>query len=215
MRVRKVVTRSGKRFRGKSPSAKLGRMVHWESLLERDAILHLEYHPLVISYQEQPSVEVYYDAVGAAHRYVPDFLVVFSDGAELCIEVKPSRQLKKQEIRNKLGAVAVRFEELGREFRVWTEDLIRREPLFSNLKALKRGTKTASALKSSLGFDRLVSEGSDWTFSEVMRAVGSPRDVLGLLRVGRLHADLESRLIEDTNFWLPGSNGGSHGSFRV
>ena len=109
MRVRKVVTRSGKRIRGKFPSAKMNRMVHWESLFERDAILHLEYHPLVVSYQEQPSIETYYDAAGEAHLYYPDFCARFVNGNELYIEVKPKRYLATREVRLKLEAVAWRF----------------------------------------------------------------------------------------------------------
>ncbi len=50
MLARKVVTRRGRRFRGYYPSAKLGRMVAWESLLERDAILLIEFSPGVLTY---------------------------------------------------------------------------------------------------------------------------------------------------------------------
>jgi hypothetical protein len=54
MRARKVVTRSGKRIRGKFPSTKLGRMVHWESLYERDAILYLFSPPATMRRRTQP-----------------------------------------------------------------------------------------------------------------------------------------------------------------
>lgn len=37
MRARKVVTRSGMGARGKFPSFKNGRMLHWESRLEQDS----------------------------------------------------------------------------------------------------------------------------------------------------------------------------------
>lgn len=56
MLVRKVITRRGRRFRGYFPSRKLGRMVAWESLTERDVILLLEFSPGVLSYQEQPAL---------------------------------------------------------------------------------------------------------------------------------------------------------------
>ena len=41
-------------FRGKFPSMKVNRMIHWESLLERDAIMLFEFSPGVASYREQP-----------------------------------------------------------------------------------------------------------------------------------------------------------------
>ena len=39
-------------------------MVHWESMLERDAIFHFEYNPLLVGYQEQPSIEIYCKRMG-------------------------------------------------------------------------------------------------------------------------------------------------------
>lgn len=79
MRVRKVVTRSGKRFRVKFPSRKMNQMVQRESLLERDAILHFECHPLVVTYQAKSSIEIYYDREAICHKYFPDFRLDFSD----------------------------------------------------------------------------------------------------------------------------------------
>src|SRR2546422_82822 len=105
MRVRKVVTRSGKRIRAKFPSTKLNRMIHCESPLERDAVYHFEYRPLVVSYQEQPSIEYYYDRAGVQHRYYPDFRIDFKDGGVLFIEIKPARNLKTKKVRDQLEAV--------------------------------------------------------------------------------------------------------------
>lgn len=215
MRVRKVVTRSGKRFRGKFPSTKMGRMVHWESLLERDAILHLEYHPLIVRYQEQPSIETYYDAMGCTHKYVPDFLVVLSDGTEFNLEIKPSNKLIKPEIRHKLGSVALRLEEQKRGFRIWTEEVIRREPLFSNLKTLHRSTKTALEREVREQFKRVKHSITDSSFQEAVCKIGHERDLLSLLRFGYLHADLEGTLIEESRIWIPGIMGKSHDTFRI
>lgn len=55
MLSRRVITRSGRHFRGRYPSRKLGRMVAFESLIERDVILLLEFSRGVLSYQEQPT----------------------------------------------------------------------------------------------------------------------------------------------------------------
>ena len=215
MRVRKVVTRSGKRIRGKFPSAKMNRMVHWESLFERDAILHLEYHPLVVSYQEQPSIETYYDAAGEAHLYYPDFCARFVHGNELYIEVKPKRYLATREVRLKLEAVAWRFREQEREFRVMTEEAIRREPLFSNLKTIHRSTKKVANGHSSEQFAHALTGGPSWSFKDLAAQMGSVRDALVLIRAGHLRVDLEATLIDDSTVWLAGAAGGSHGSFRI
>lgn len=61
MSSRKVVTRRGRRIRGYFPSHKCGQMIAWESLLERDAILLLEFSQGVVSYRHQPTVMDYTD----------------------------------------------------------------------------------------------------------------------------------------------------------
>ncbi|AOY00917.1 TnsA endonuclease N-terminal domain-containing protein [Jeongeupia sp. USM3] len=135
MRVRKVVTRRGRNIRGYFPSVKLGRMVAWESLLERDAILLAELSPGVIHYQEQPEVISYWDG----HRqrdYVPDLAITLSDEKVIHIEVKPSSELAKPSLRSKYGAIAAHYQRTGTRFRILTELEIRREPRFGNLQML-------------------------------------------------------------------------------
>ena len=215
MKVRKVVTRSGKRFRGKTPSIKLARMVEWESLHERDAIPHFECHPLIVHYQEQPSVEIYYDALGESHRYVPDFRVLFEHGEELFIEVKPSRMLKKRDVREKLEAIAIRFEEQGRKFRVWTEEHIRRQPLFSNLKALQRSAKKASFRETDKQLAMKLIGGPTWSFRDLANQLGGAQKVLRLIFSNHLRVDLEATLRDDSTVWLVSSRGGDHGSFFI
>lgn len=61
MLSRKVVTLSGRRFRGYFPSYKMGRTVAWESLLELAAIHLLEFSRGVLSYREQPVLIQYPD----------------------------------------------------------------------------------------------------------------------------------------------------------
>lgn len=215
MRMRKVVTRSGKRFRGKFPSRKLNRMVHWESTLERDAILHFEYHPLLVSYQEQPSIEIYYDKEGAQHRYFPDFRLDFQDGRELYVEVKPARVLATRLVREKLQSVAKRFEEQGRHFRVITEDDIRREPLLSNLKSIHLSSKrTAQAVpdKQLMG---TLSGGPFWKLANLVCHFKGIQKVLRLVRSNHLSVDLEKPLTDDCDVWTPNAQGGSNGSFRI
>ncbi|UCU99254.1 TnsA endonuclease N-terminal domain-containing protein [Acidovorax radicis] len=215
MRVRKVVTRSGKRFRGKFPSQKLGRMVHWESLLERDAIFHFEYHPLVLSYQEQPSIEIYYDENGEQHRYFPDFCLIFRDGSELYIEVKPKCDLQTPEVRNKLQAVAKRFAEQGRRFHVMDEDTIRRQPLLENLRALHTSSKRAARAIPNLELVKTLTGGPCWKLAQLRDQLQGIHKVLRLVQSNHLQIDLEQPLSDDSDVWPPEMQGGAYGSFRI
>lgn len=138
MPVRKVVRRSGKNFRGYFPSRKVGGLIGWESIHERDAILILEYTPEVKTFEEQPSEETYYLDDGTARKYYPDLRVDYADGRVVDIEIKPSQKLENPVLAEKLSLVARRYAQLNREFVVWTEREIRAEPRFSQYKALHR-----------------------------------------------------------------------------
>lgn len=74
MGVRKI-TNGSRKVIGKFPSLKMGKMVWWESQLERDYIFHLEFYRSVISYEEQP-LKLRYKLDREVHCYTPDFLVV-------------------------------------------------------------------------------------------------------------------------------------------
>lgn len=215
MRVRKVVTRSGKRFRGKFPSLKLNRMVHWESMIERDAILHFEYHPLVLSYQEQPSIEIYYDQSGDQHRYFPDFRLTFLDGEYLYVEVKPLRALMTRIVRDKLQAVSKRFDEQTRPFRVMTEDDIRRQPLFGNLQQLHSASKRASLQIPNAELVKTLSGGPRWKLANISGQLHGLQNVLRLVQSNHLQIDLEKQITDDSDVWAPGFHGGPNGSFRI
>jgi hypothetical protein len=215
MRVRKVVTRSGKRFRGKFPSKKLGRMVHWESMLERDAIFHFEYNPLLVGYQEQPSIEIYYDKEGEQRRYFPDFRLDFQDGRELYVEVKPASVLATRLVREKFQSVAKRFEEQGRHFRVLTDEDIRREPLLSNLNKVHQSSKHAAQEMPDAQLIDTLSGGPFWELSNLVQQFKGIQRVLRLVSSKHLRIDLEKPLTDDCEVWISTAQGGCNGSFRI
>ena len=72
MPVRKVSNRGGNAI-GRFPSTKMGRMIAFESLLERDFIYLLDYDPTVDWFEEQPlSIEYQHEAQAAAlHARLP------------------------------------------------------------------------------------------------------------------------------------------------
>lgn len=135
MLARKVITRRGRRFRGYFPSTKLGRMVAWESLLERDAILLIEFSPGVLLYQEQPTLVQYADGT-RIRDYYPDFELSLVNGKRVHIEVKTAYQLSKPEIAAKYTAIAEHYARLRHDYRIVTEAEICREPLQTNLRTL-------------------------------------------------------------------------------
>lgn len=87
MLSRKVVTRSGRGYRGYFPSRKLNRLVQFESLLEKEAIQYFEQNMEVISFQEQPELFHYYDHSGQQREYYPDFLLILESNHKLYVEV--------------------------------------------------------------------------------------------------------------------------------
>jgi hypothetical protein len=184
-------------------------------MIERDAILHFEYHPLVLSYQEQPSIEIYYDQAGNQHRYFPDFRLTFLNGEHLYVEVKPLRALGTRVVRDKLQAVAKRFEEQARPFRVMTEDDIRRQPLLGNLQQLHSASKRAVRQIPDAELFKILSGGPRWNLANLSGQLLGVHNVLRLVQSNHLQIDLEKQITDDSDVWLPSSQGGSHGSFRL
>lgn len=137
MPVRNPVTRSGRGFRGRFPSWKLGRMVEVESRLELAAAHLLEFSAAVQFYEEQPALIEYPDQSGIKTCY-PDFLITSADKTQCWIEVKAAGQLAKPEITKKYRSIAEHFCRQGSGFRILTEEDLFREPLRSNLVKLQR-----------------------------------------------------------------------------
>lgn len=196
MRVRKVVTRRGRHFRGYFPSHKLHRMVAYESLLERDAILLLETSPGVVSYQEQPTVIQYFDGQSLCDYY-PDFEVVLADNSIFHLEVKTTTKLKNPKVATKFAAVAAHYQEKRLGFRIVTEQELQREPLLSNAQELVyltgntgRPLPSFHELRSDLGADTIA-------FSKAENILG--RDtVLHLIAHRMLGCDLTQPLAGNT-----------------
>lgn len=216
MRVRKVVTRGGTGIRGKFPSRKLGRMVQYESLLERDAILLLEYNPLVLRYQEQPSIEIYYDTQQKARKYIPDFEAEFVGGGTLIIEIKSASQLQRRKVKLKLEAVALRFKETGRTFRVLRESDVRQQPRFDNLQLLHDATKSRSLEDDMQALSAAFENSGLRSFGELSNAVGSDASVLRQIASGHLRTDLTAEPLQPSSSVWPATNAeAGHGAFHI
>lgn len=213
MRARKVITRSGRNIRGKFPSKKLQKQVHWETPLERDAALLFELHPLIAWYQEQPSKETYYDECGKVRVCYPDFLLRLADGSEAWIEVKSNVDISRTKVKRKLELIALRFAEQGRTYRILSEDQIRREPLHTNLEALWKATKAARIDTSVHSVAHGLSNDQLYTTAELSVLLGNEQMVLAFIARGHLRTNLELQLTPTTKVWTAMNKEAGDGAF--
>ncbi len=134
------ITNGGKKVIGKFPSIKCGKMVWWESQLERDFLYLIEIDPDVLSYEEQP-LKIEYFSDGKVRKYTPDFLVIRTDRKQI-VEVKDEKKAKKEEyveLFRKIGPICAQE---GYEFIVATDREIRVQPRLKNVKFLFKYAKT-------------------------------------------------------------------------
>lgn len=196
MAVRKVVTRSGRRVRGYFPSRKMGRMVAWESQLERDALYLFEFSTGVLTYREQPE-RVHFPMGEEVRLYIPDFELVLEPD-ELChVEVKPASKLVKPDVAQRFQAIVQHYDRIGRRFQILTEINIRHDRLLSNLKLLAyhSGRLDAAALQGFV--DNLLIKPAR-TFKDVAAALGCDANAYRLLASGKYCCDLSRAIGPDT-----------------
>ncbi|HTF65454.1 MAG TPA: TnsA endonuclease N-terminal domain-containing protein [Edaphobacter sp.] len=121
---------------GLKVSRRVGRMVEFESLLERDLITILEFSPVVKTFEEQPITIRWLDSGGKEHLYTPDFLIQFrgqrflrkgSTAKPWLVEVKPQKRLVEQwdELRDRFRAAVAEASRRGWLFRILTDREIR------------------------------------------------------------------------------------------
>ncbi|WP_341906265.1 TnsA endonuclease N-terminal domain-containing protein [Fluviicola taffensis] len=117
--------------------------VWFESALEKDFALLLEYHPTVNRYTEQP-VTIEYMVNDKVRVYTPDFLVHFKDPDQkpwLCeIKYRDDFSMNFKKYKAKFKAAVQFCKEQGWEFKLISENNIR-TPLLENLKFLNRYEK--------------------------------------------------------------------------
>ena len=133
MPVRKVSNR-GRNVVGRFPSIKMGRMIAFESLLERDFIYLLDYDVRVEWYEEQPlTIEYLHD--GQTLHYTPDFQIV-EVGRQVLVECKPERFVDTEDNQRKFAIARDWCASRDWEFRVVTDLHIRAGFRLQNIKRL-------------------------------------------------------------------------------
>ena len=119
---------------GYFPSLKLGRMVAFESTIERDYLYLLDLEAAVTTFEEQPPT-LTYEHNGKTRRYTPDFLIREA-GREVLVECKPEAKLEHNDNLLKFAAARSFCEVRGWSFRVVTDTELRQGHLLENVKCL-------------------------------------------------------------------------------
>lgn len=134
---RRIVTRSGYGHRGLFASAKMDAAIEFESTLERDACLLMEFSTGIAAYRAQPVV-ITTDGLGEIRQYTPDYEVIYSTGCDEYWEIKPVAQLEREKVRQRLMSLTKYFDTSGPPLRIVTCNEIRRQPRIANLRLLAK-----------------------------------------------------------------------------
>lgn len=135
MPVRKVTNRGGN-VSGYFPSLKMGRMIMFESLIERDYLYLLDYDSQVSWFEEQPlTIKYRYHDKGI--HYTPDFHLV-EGGRNVLIECKPLAFVNQDENQRKFQIAQAWCAERAWLFRIVTDQNIRTGFRLENIKLLTR-----------------------------------------------------------------------------
>lgn len=146
MPVREVA-RNYRSVTGKLSSQKNGRLVQFESTLERDFFRLQEFDPRVAAYEEQP-VRLWVGERMDREPYVPDALVTYVEpGVPMLVEVKYSDELRIKwcELRPKIIAAREYAHQRKWRFRIWTEKNIRTARLANATRLLPYRLPTVDA----------------------------------------------------------------------
>ncbi len=169
MPVRKAANH-GKNIIGYFPSIKMGRMINFESLIERDFAYLLDYELNVERFYEQPTT-IEYHHNGKRRRYTPDFHVVCS-GQDLLVECKARRFVDDPDNQVKFEAARLWCGERGWLFGLVTDDLLAANWRVVNIKLLTRFARysVSTAIKRHI-LACLSSAASLVSVSDIMRMV--------------------------------------------
>lgn len=121
-------------FTGKFPSLKMGRMISFESTVERDLIYILDYDQSISEFEEQPiSIEYYRE--GKKHHYTPDFYAKVND-QDWLYECKPEKFINTADNEDKFEIARLWCYEKGWNFKVITAEELRNGCYLKNIQYL-------------------------------------------------------------------------------
>jgi hypothetical protein len=89
--------RGQRSFSGQWWFATTGEHVGFESWLERDQVMLLDFDRDVVGVSSQPFWLSWRDPAGASHRHVPDYFARRRDGSAVVIDVRPDDRVRPQD----------------------------------------------------------------------------------------------------------------------
>jgi hypothetical protein len=113
--------------KGEFFASKAQRLIPYRSSWELRAIEMLEADPTVESFRFEPMRIPYLygireDGSEQKRHYIPDFIVTYSDGRRVMVEVKPHCYVDTAVNRAKAEAAREYCSEVGASFEFWTQD---------------------------------------------------------------------------------------------
>jgi len=191
-RVREVKTRSKTRATGAYPSFRMGRMVHWESPGERDAIKLLDVDPAVLHVSEQPCVIVY-RLNGSLHKHIPDLMVRRIGGNSL-LEVKTACDARSVDIAERTKLLCSELPRLGYTYEVLISEDLGRQPRLRNVEFVLRHGRSELTLHEREDLRRFLGDKPGFVWSEVVNGeagVLTSRKACRLILEGQLSIDFD------------------------
>lgn len=210
--VRRVRS-NGENLRGVITN-KAGRLVQFESWLERALILRLDRDPAVLDYQSQPERFIFTDEQGRSRSYTPDFKVWRRRGPIEIHEVTISSRRVRPNLQRREAVARQICGEKGWQYVVHTEQTLPQPGELANLLALigyrptiyanERITQTVVDLlrrHQPSPLDQLVGQVEQMLDLPEPQITGA---ICHLLWYGRLQTNL-AELLFDQGAILPGS----------
>ncbi len=188
-----------------------GGSIPFESSLERDFLVLLDFDLTVENVLEQPFRITYKGADGRERHYTPDFLVEYENGEHVIYEVKYRANLKEEwtTLKPRFRAAIRYAKQNGMRFSIETEVEIRGSSYLANVRFLRpyrdyaltlaideHLIKTLAVLGETTPESLLVA--AYWTLENRIKAVAP---LWRLVATRRIHADLYDPLTMATPIW--------------
>ncbi|NYI24822.1 hypothetical protein EWH08_18705 [Sphingobium indicum] len=189
-------------------SIKAGDGLPYESLLERDALLLLDFDRDVAHFSVQPETFVWTEA-GRQRRYTPDIRLEMADGKIIYRQVKLATRLAADPtLGGRLPAIEAECAARGGRHEMWLDTDIRRQPRLSNVRRLRAAVAVLAAENLPAIRTIITHLPFPLTLGATAAALGGQavhtNVVLGLVAIGDLVADLD-RPLDENAILMPGT----------
>lgn len=176
-----------------------GRLVAYESALERDFLVLISAEPDFLAIEEQPVTIPYRLSAGRASRYTPDFLVTYSGRQTELIEIKYRAELWAgwAGFKPKFQAATRWAQEQGARFRIVTDRHIRGHRL-ENLLWLRRYLKSQPDLAAATAILAALETGPESISALLQTSQDATITLWHLIATRQVMIDLTRPLNRDT-----------------